>query len=223
VAASVWGCPDEVQPNAAIHTWDVTQVWAERAAAVSSGLPLVLDETKRARHPQVIPSMIYMVVSGQGRGRGSVESLARTRAWNTVLLSSGEAPATSHSEAGGTRTRCLELRGLPFGAQDDATGILTRELNAVVRDHYGHAGPMFVRHLLKLRPKWDDLRQRYNAEIKRYRDSAPGSPEADRLAQSFAVIAVAVPLVHDALKLPWEAAAGIAALDQVWPDIIGEA
>lgn len=114
LAASVWGCPDEQQANAAIHTWDVMPVFAERVSAVISGLPLILDETKRARSSQDIQNMIYMLVSGQGRGRGNVDSLAVTRAWNTVLLSSGEAPATSYSQAGGTRTRCLELRGLPL-------------------------------------------------------------------------------------------------------------
>ena len=70
--------------------------------------------------------------------------------------------------------------------QDAATGILTLELNDVIRAHYGQAGPRFVRHLLKQRHKWDDIRQHYDAEIKRYRDSAPGSPEADRPAQSCA-------------------------------------
>jgi hypothetical protein len=33
----------------------------------------------------------------------------------------------------------------------------------------------------------------------------------------------AVPFVHDALNLPWDAAACIEPLDQMWADIIGEA
>jgi putative DNA primase/helicase len=223
VAASVWGCPEEHRPDAVIHTWDVTQVWAERASATISGIPLILDESKRVQNPQFIQDFIYMVVSGQGRARGNVESLARTRTWNTVLLSSGEAPAVSYSEAGGTRTRCLELRGIPFGAQNEATGTLTRQLNQALCSNYGHAGPRFVRHLLKHRHRWESYRQQYLAEISRYRDLAPACPEADRLAQAYAAIATAVPLVHEALYLAWDVPVGLPALNEIWPDIIGEA
>jgi putative DNA primase/helicase len=222
LAASVWGCPDELQPNSAIHTWDVTPVWAERASAVISGLPLILDETKRARNAQLIQNMVYMVASGQGRGRGNVESLDTTRSWNTVLLSSGEAPITSYSQAGGTRTRCLEFRGLPFDAQDDTAGMFARNISASVRSNYGYAGPAFVRYLLRQRCRWDELRFRYAAEIARYSAMVPGRPEADRLAQAFATIATAVPFVHDALNLPWDFQEGVASLDQIWPDILGE-
>lgn len=223
LAASVWGCPDEAQPHSAIHTWDLTPVWAERASAVLSDVPLILDDTKRARFPETIETIVYTVASGHGRGRGNVESLATTRTWQTVLLSSGEAPATSYSQAGGTRTRCLEIRGLPFDAQDQQTGSLIRGLNSVIRENYGHAGPIFVKHLVKQRPRMDHLRLQYGTEINRFSSTLAGVPEADRLAQPFAAMAVAVRLAHEALSLPWKTETGLAALDQVWPEVVSEA
>src|SRR4051794_18740252 len=104
VAASVWGKPDERAVDGALGTWDATTVWIERASAVLHGLPLILDDTKRAKNPKVIAEALYSVASGRGRGRGNPRSLAQTRTWRTVLLSTGESPATSFTQDGGTRT-----------------------------------------------------------------------------------------------------------------------
>jgi hypothetical protein len=93
----------------------------------------------------------------------------------------------------------------------------------VLPDNYGHAGPEFIRYLLKERHRWEPIRQHYHSEIRRYSNLAPGCPEADRLAQSFASIAVTVALVHEALNLPWDASVALTALHQVWPEIIREA
>jgi hypothetical protein len=35
--------------------------------------------------------------------------------------------------------------------------MFTRELNATMQSHYGHAGPEFVRYLLQQRHQWDDF------------------------------------------------------------------
>ena len=50
VAASVWGSPT-AGARGALWTWDLTRVWAERASAVLTGLPLILDDTKARRGP----------------------------------------------------------------------------------------------------------------------------------------------------------------------------
>src|SRR5262249_10810955 len=86
VAASVWGRPAERAVDGALGTWDATKVWIERASAVLHGLPLILDDTKRAKYPQIIAEVLYTATSGRGRGRGNPRSLARTRTWRTVLL-----------------------------------------------------------------------------------------------------------------------------------------
>ena len=92
-AASVWGRPAESYPTA-MYSWDATKVWIERTSGFLQNLPLVLDETKRARHPRIVRDVIYDFCQGQGRGRGSVEGTRHTDSWRSILISSGEGAAT---------------------------------------------------------------------------------------------------------------------------------
>jgi hypothetical protein len=221
VAASVWGCPDEHDPNSLLRSWYTTQVGVERLSAILTSLPLILDESKLAPEG-MIQAVVYGYSSGQGRNRGNTRSLARTGTWNGVLLSSGEAPLTSYTNAGGVRTRCLEIRGLPFNQQDVRTAEITRELNIGVLTDYGHAGPALVRYLVGHRDEWDAWRQHFNQETKRYAAVAAACPEGQRLAEAPAAISTAINLVHAAINLPWDAELGHAALDRVFPEMISE-
>lgn len=77
--ASVWGCPDERQSGESIiFSWNSTRVWAERAAAVLNGLPFILDESKLAAKG-IVPSTLYMVSNGIGKGRGNPKGLAQAK------------------------------------------------------------------------------------------------------------------------------------------------
>jgi hypothetical protein len=220
VAASVWGKPDECAADSALGAWDATKVWTERASAVLSGLPLILDDTKRAKHPRMIAEVLYEVANGRGRGRGDPKSLARTRTWRTVLISTGEARATSFTEDGGTRTRVIELYGNPFGREDANTRKVVDELNRGIRRAYGHAGQLYVRSLLARRSEWNSLRSAYRDAHDRYADSAPSS-EAARLGQYFAAIEVAARFAHEVIPLPW--AFDQDQLDSLWHQVAAEA
>jgi len=136
-----------------------------------------------------------------------------------VLLSTGEAPATSFTQDGGTRMRCLEVRGLPFGRQDEETRGLIDRLNVDLQTHYGHAGPTFVRWLLQRRRDWERWVKQYRQTVEAYAERAK-SPEAGRLAQYAAAIELAAALVHHALDLPWSYNDPLEAL---WTDIAAEA
>jgi hypothetical protein len=219
VAASVWGKPDERAPDGALWSWDATRVWAERASAVLSGLPLILDDTKRAKARGMVAELLYSVANGRGRGRGNTHGLARTRTWRTILISTGEAPATSFTQDGGTRMRCLELRGIPFGRDDADTRRLVDLLNLGIQAHYGHAGPLFVRWLLREREKWEAVAKFYRKTCERLATEA-GTAEGGRFAQYGAAIEVAAGLVHKAFDLPWEFAEPLRA---VWEGVIADA
>lgn len=220
VAASVWGCPIETSPKAAMSTWDATGVWRERAPAVLNGLPFILDDTKRARSPEDVAQTIYTVTQGRGRGRGSVRGIAHQDTWRTILSSSGEQPATTFTGDGGTRARVLSLWGSPFGDTDQGTGRLVRELNDAIRENYGHAGPKFIRYLLRHRDRWDRWREEYARIVELYVHHASGHPVAGRLAVHFAAITVTIALVHSAIDMPWNPSNVIYLL---WDDLIAGA
>ena len=219
LGASVWGKPDEKAPDGALGTWDSTRVWLERASYVLSALPVILDDTKRARTPQSVADLLYTVASGRGRGRGSVRGLARTRTWRTVLLSSGEAPATAFTQDGGTRARVLSVRGIPFSRDDAATRLVVDALNVGIQTHYGLAGPAFVRWLYRQRHRWEEFAAEYHRCVDAYAAQATTSV-AGRMAHHAAALDVTAALVHAALELPWEYRDP---LEQLWAGIIDEA
>jgi len=200
-AASVWGNPDEASPDSCVHTWDLTPVAVERICGVASDLPVFLDDSKRAKKVQDISQILYSIISGQGRGRGSIRGLRRTRTWKTVLLSTGEAPAVSYSQDAGIRARIITVRGLPFGKDDQETAEIVAALDSGVKANYGHAGPMFVEWLLRYQDKWEDFRRQHD-ELRRGYQGTEGP--ASRIGAMVAAIALTGRLVHQALSLPWQ-------------------
>ena len=220
VAASCWGNPDERAPASAMSTWDGTRVWVERASAVLNGLPLILDDTKLAKRPTDIAGVLYSVANGRGRGRGSPCGMRRASSWTTVLLSSGEAPATSFTQDGGTRARVITLWGLPFNHADASTAKLVNGLDMAVRQHYGHAGPRFVQYLLVHRHEWDALRAAYQHNLAEYLTKARGNALAGRLAGYFAALKITGTLAHTALDLHWRYDDPV---ERLWDKLVAEA
>ncbi len=219
VAASIWGQPSEMEPDSVLRTWDATAVFIERLSALASDMPVILDDTNKCKNPEDINNLIYRISGGQGRGRGSQKGLQQAGTWRTVLISSGEAPATSYSQNGGARMRCLTLTDLPFGAVCPETAKVVNAINGGVLAHFGHAGPRFVAWLTEQRREWDEYRARYRAASERLMATAP-NPEAGRLAQCAAAVDVASQLVHEALELPWTYADPLSGL---WTQIAAEA
>jgi putative DNA primase/helicase len=220
VVASPWGCPDERRIGETIlFSWFMTRVWPERAAAIMSGLPFILDESKLAPK-EIIPQVLYMVCNGVGKGRGSPRGLATSKRWHTILFSSGESPVTSMSEDGGTRMRCFSIHGYPFNTKDQATLKLVSELNTALQLHYGHAGPLFVQWLSRNRrrvPLWEET----HAQFKQKFMSQVSDEAAFRLSDYAALIKVTAELVHQALDLPWALPEAIP--QDLWTSIVQEA
>jgi hypothetical protein len=202
-AASCWGSPDERSRGAAVGTWDATRTWIERAATVLNDLPLLMDDTKRAQRSRDVASVIYDVAAGRSRGRGSVEGLRETGTFRTVMLSTGEAPITSFTQDGGTRSRSLELWGPPFGDTSPETAQLVNLINDGVLEHYGHAGPQFVGWLLRRRDRWPGWREHHRRLRRRYERRAGDNSVAARMADHFAALRVTAILAHRAGILPW--------------------
>lgn len=220
VAGSVWGCPDERAPSSVIGTWDATRVWIERASTILNGLPLFLDDTKRAKNTKIVAQTVYDVSSGRGKGRGSPRGMRRAGSWCTVLLSTGEAQITSFTEDGGTRARTLGLWGAPFGVANETTTALVHRLNVGVCGNYGHAGPRFVQWVQQHRDDWPAWRDEYRRSQVAYQERAGGNAVASRYAAYFAALDMTAALAHAALDLPWDYHDPV---DKLWDQLIAGA
>jgi len=208
LAASIYGNCDERTANSQMQTWSQTRVSIERRAAAAPHLPLFLDDTKTLisakgdRGKQILAEIIYDIVSGHGRGRGTIQGLARVLHWRTVLFSTGEQPITSFTQDGGIRTRVVCITGCPLGQKNLEAGRLAQQLNAELCGNYGHAGARFLSWLMREREQWGEWRQKYQQWVEYY-STRPPTPEAGRLAQYLALITVTGEMVHQALELPW--------------------
>jgi hypothetical protein len=219
VAASVWGCADETSPAAALGTWAATRTWKEVVLGILGSIVCILDETKGASDPKEVAQTVYDVVAGRGKGRGSLTGMRRSRTWNTVMLTSSEAPLTSFSKDGGTRGRVVECRGGPFGEPSPETASIVTTLNQRVCTHYGHAGPRWVAFLLANQASFPEWREFYERRRDEYQASAGSNPVAARLAASVAVIEVAAILCHQSGLIPWEYQNVV---ENFWPELIAE-
>jgi hypothetical protein len=204
LAASVWGVPDERRPSAAIAEWENTATWMERASAALSGIPLILNDSKRVKKTEDIGRLIYSVEMGRGKGRGTRAGLDTTETWYTVLISSGEQRLTSYCEGdGGTKMRTLSVYGRPFGLRSTAMDTFLKELKSDLMVNYGTAGLEFVSWLLANRNTWDEWRAEWRRKDKELSQAYQGET-AGRLAESAAAIYVAAKIAHSALDLPWD-------------------
>ena len=166
-AASVWGKPSENYPTA-MYSWDATKVWIERTAGYLQNLPLLLDETKRAKHNGIVRDVIYDFCQGQGRGRGAVDGTRYTESWQSILISTGEGAATDFSEDAGTRARVLSLKGKPLGSDPSVGGQVSEEVQAILADNHGHLGRKVIEYLVANAPRTNEIVSVFNEARDKY-------------------------------------------------------
>ncbi|MDP2305530.1 MAG: DUF927 domain-containing protein [Pseudomonadota bacterium] len=201
LAVSVWGCADE-RSGGLLTSWDNTRVYVERAAALTDYLPTFLDDTKRARKPEDVAKVLYDYASGIGRGRGSVQGIQRTSRAHGVLLSTGEAAATSFTNDGGVRARTLTCWGPPFGGSDLYTLAAVQKITRGALQHFGHAGPRLVRWLLADPQNVERVRADYDRALDGWLARCNDNPVAARAAQYLSALSVVHDLLHGPLGVP---------------------
>jgi putative DNA primase/helicase len=160
------------------------------------------------------------VSQGRGKGRGSIQGLARQLTSQTVLISSGEQPITSFTQDGGTRARVVELWGAPFGERNKVNGRTVRNLNRKIKRHYGHAGAAFVLGLLRQREKWPGWIGDYRKRVAHYVRLSGNDPLGGRRAEHLALIWLAAKLAHEVLDLPWDFADPV---KELWSTLMANA
>lgn len=195
LGASVWGQPED---GRAIYSWASTPTAIERTLGALSGLAVCLDESNRVplRDRPQIASVAYMIGNGSGKGRGTLRGSQRRVEFHTVVLSTGEASISSYTEDEGVRGRCVPVYGPPLASADQAEA-----LRAAVAEHYGHVGPLLVRHLVEL---GEAGRARLVARYTEAREqfAGAGDPKVRRAAQYLAVMLVGSEVLHGPLRIP---------------------
>lgn len=195
VAASTMGIP-KTGGSSAMHSWDMTKVWLEQTAGFMGNLPVILDDTKRAKSSRVIRDVIYDFSFGGGRGRGAkTGGTRRTSSWSSVLLSSGESSITSFSQDGGTRARVLEFRGKPMGLDPKHGAELSELIQVLVARHHGHMMRRFIEYLAANREHWDQIREAFEQSKMKHAGNLH-TPVARRHAGNLAALEIAAEIAH---------------------------
>lgn len=162
VAASVRGNAESVS------SWNQTEAgYEENAEAHNHGL-LILDELKLLdKNPEEAARKAMDICYKLGDGKGKKYSVGyqKSRAsWHLVMLSAGERSLGQHAVDGGLeRMKGEEVRVVDIPVDDDQKygvvdslpeGVNTGEFIEFIQNqcsqHYGTAGPEFVRRLLKV-------------------------------------------------------------------------
>jgi len=206
IGSSVWG-----DPGIFAASWDMTKGGLEIEASSRNDTMLPLDEIKRA-DPKRVQEMAYSLANGQGKGTMTRDREARGKlSWRLLAISSGERSLSEHAAISGNAAHAgAELRMVDVNAGtrkhrafDELHGLegadFHRLLTVAVGAHHGHVGPAFVEQLLA-----SDDRPGLLSDFARIRAQfIEDNAQAGRVADRFAVIALAGEMAIAYGLLPW--------------------
>lgn len=206
VGSSVWG-----DPGVFAASWDMSKGGLEIEAASRNDTILPLDEIKRA-DPKQVQAMAYSLANGQGKGTMTREREGRPKlTWRLLALSSGERSLSEHAAISGNAAHAgAELRMVDVNAGtrthrafDQLHGLegadFHRLLTVAVAHQHGHLGPAFVERLLAA----DDLPGLLQDFARVRSQFVEDNAQAGRVADRFAVIALAGEMAIAYGLLPW--------------------
>ncbi|MDT4843861.1 hypothetical protein FQZ97_777990 [compost metagenome] len=213
IGASVWG-----NPGMFAASWDMTKGGLEIEAASRNDTLLSLDEIKRA-DPRCVQEMAYALANGQGKGTMTREREGRPKLqWRLLTLSSGERSLSEHAAISGNPAHAgAELRMVDVNAGtrahrafDELHGMagedFHRALTVAAGRHFGHLGIAFVQRLTAGNDR-DGLLDSFASVRGQFEvDNA----QAGRVADRFAVIALAGEMAIAYGLLPWPVGASLA-------------
>jgi hypothetical protein len=195
--ASCWFDPSE-KSDGMFH-WRTTMIAIEKRLNLANGLPVVVDETRVVKTPELVDQVLYQVPKNRGTPRGG--GWPSMLPWRVIVLSTGEQPALSFTTHEGASARVLSVRRAPFGNDGEGSAAAAARVRDGVLSNYGHAGPEFVR---RLRAELDhggarELVDRHRELTEKFRG---GSDIASRRAPFVACLYLAGQLGHEWGILP---------------------
>ena len=152
VGASVWGNPDVL----VLQERDTLNAKMNRAE-VYKNLPLYVDEMTNTA-PKDLSDFAYQIPSGQQRSRlstrGNVER-HRGAPWKLLCVTTGNTSMIERIGSYKTLPKAEAQRILEYRTVR-ATGLTKAEtdaFSAAIRENYGHAGPVFIQHIMHQMPE----------------------------------------------------------------------
>ena len=215
-AGSVWGGGG---PLGFASSWRATGNALEGVAHGHTDTLLILDELALV-DPQEAGSAAYALASGQGKARAQQSGALRRRSeWRVMVCSTGEIGLADHMRTAkrGERTmagqelRLLDLpadAGAGYGAWEVLHNIATPAafsdaIKTACANHYGHAGPVFVRGLVADPVHWANEAKRLAKDFVAMAMQDGDSGQANRGAARFAAVAAAGEMAAMLGVVPW--------------------
>ncbi len=141
---SPWADPSDKAE--AMYHWRTTMIALEKRLNLVRGLPVVVDETRVVKEPELVDQVLYQVPKNHGTPRGG--GWPSLLPWQTIVLSTGEQSALSFTTHEGASARVLSVREAPFGYTGADSATAAEHVARGCCDNYGIAGPEFVRNLI---------------------------------------------------------------------------
>lgn len=226
LAASVNGAPAYMQ------RWRTTANALELTAAAHCDAVLILDELGQI-DPREAGESAYMLSNEQSKGRASRSAALRPRlTWRLLFLSAGEIGLSDHMQEAGKRTRVgqevrmVDIRadaGAGLGVFEDLHGrgggaALADELARATAAVYGAPGLAWLEWMAA---HWQGLGKRVRERMDALRASwvpEGASGQVQRVAQRFAIVAVAGELATEAELTGWPAGESERAVKRCFDD-----
>lgn len=189
--ASCWFDPSE-KSDAMFH-WRTTMIAIEKRLNLANGLPVVVDETRVVKTPELVDQVLYQIPKNRGTPRGG--GWPSMLPWRVILLSTGEQPALSFTTHEGASARVLSVRRAPFGNDGEESAMAATHVRDGILANYGLAGPAFVSRLrAELRKGELDIAKRHQELTEKFRGA---SDIAARRAPFLACLYLAGQLAHE--------------------------
>ena len=225
LACSVWG-----NPKTFFRTWKATGNALEHTAHLHNDGFLALDEIGEIANPRELGNTIYMLANGLGKGRMNRQlAMRELKRWDLNFLSNGECSLKDIMQENGQKSKLgQEIRLIEIDVDQAQYGIFdcidfaedgakqSNLLNERVNEAYGVAGVEWLNYLTA--NKAERIQQakaifeQYQSELTAHHTQG----HINRVASSFALVAVAGELATQAGITGWDAGTAFKSAKQVF-------
>ena len=230
LACSVWGKPTQFY-----RTWRATGNALEHTAYMHNDSFLVLDEIGEIANPKELGNIVYMLANGLGKGRMTKQITAKPmHQWKVIFLSSGEKSLKDIMQEQGQKTKLgQEIRLADIDIDQSEYGIFDRldfaedgakqsiELAKRLNQSYGVAGIAWLEYITSHK---DQMIKQAEQLLDQYREALAAHHTQGhivRVANYFALVAVAGELASQAHITGWQSGTAFNAVQQVFNQWLG--